>query len=82
MPRTDADQGDFFEEDEPVEDVLAAFESGRDKGVTGPFAGLALVGLSGNTGAVVGGSGNQVGWLVTDAQAVANTAKPPVSLAG
>jgi hypothetical protein len=32
---TDNENDDFFEEDEPLEDIVAAFEGG-EKGVTGP----------------------------------------------
>jgi len=74
---------DFFEEDEPAEKVFAAFDRG-EKFFTGPLPVIfKVVGLSANTGAVPPTmSGPQVGWLVTDAQAVTNTNRPPLARTG
>jgi hypothetical protein len=81
MPTTNQDD-DFYEEDEPLEEIISAFENG-DKGITAPTVGICLAGPSGNFGCVtIGEYGAQVGWFVTDAQAVANTSRPPLARTG
>ena len=73
-------EDDFYEDDEPVGDVIDAFIRGP-QGVTGPapLAGC-LVTPSVNTGAIVPSLGyNQVGWMVTPDQAVANNNSPLIA---
>ncbi len=43
------DTGDFYEDDEPIEDIIAAFDGG-EKGVTEPAPELHFVQASTNTG--------------------------------
>jgi hypothetical protein len=62
--------GDFYEDDEPVDEIVAAFESGKIE-LTAPDLGLSLVGATSNRGDVEPNSmWNPFGHLVSSLQVI------------